>query len=185
MSASIANRRAGGTGIKWFGALIAILLLAFSVFVATRTPASTAVEPSPIVQHVAPAISGDTVTGGHIALSNYRGKFVLVNFFASWCASCAIEEPQLVRFSKSGIGKVLAVDFQDEDRPAIAFLGRYGANWPAVADPNGQIAVKWGVSAPPESFLVSPSGMVLTKIVGPVTAKELAILVQVAKANGY
>jgi cytochrome c biogenesis protein CcmG/thiol:disulfide interchange protein DsbE len=185
VSAPMANVRTGASGIKWFGGAIAAVLLAFSIFVATRSPASNAIEASPIVEHVAPAISGPTVAGGHFALRSYRGKFVLVNFFASWCASCAIEEPQLVRFSKSGIGKVLAVDFQDENGPARAFLSRYDASWPAVADPNGQIAIKWGVSAPPESFLISPSGVVLTKIVGPVTAKELRILVQVAKANGY
>ncbi len=185
MSASKSKVRTGTSGIKWFGGVIAVVLLAFSIFVATRSPASSSIEASPIVEHVAPAISGPTVAGGHFSLTNYRGKFVLVNFFASWCASCAIEEPQLVRFSKAGIGRVLAVDFQDENGPARAFLSRYDANWPAVADPNGQIAIKWGVSAPPESFLISPSGVVLTKIVGPVTAKELRILVQVAKANGY
>ncbi len=167
------------------GVLSGVVLVGFSVFVATRTPTALSVSPSPIVSHQAPVLAGVTLSGKQFSLTDYRGSFVLVNFFASWCAQCASEEPQLVAFSKSGLGKVLAVDFQDQNGPGARFLSEYHADWPAVVDQSGEVAVRWGVSAPPESFLVSPTGIVLTKIVGPVTSSELTSLVAIAKSKGF
>lgn len=95
--------------------------------------------------------------------------------------------PQLVSFAKSesNVVQVLGVDYDDESASATSFLSSYGANWPVVVDSNGQTALRWGVTEPPESFLVAPNGKVVTKIIGPITAKQLSVLVQIAKSKGY
>lgn len=156
-----------------------------SVWLATRPPASSQTASSPLVSHPAPFLEGRTLQGYFQRLTQLRGSFVLVNFFASWCVACGKEEPQLKLFEQSGMGKVLSVDFQDDNAFGRAFLVRYRANWPAIIDRQGQAAVRWGVAGPPESFFISRSGVVLSKIVGPVNFSELSSLVVLARSKGY
>jgi cytochrome c biogenesis protein CcmG/thiol:disulfide interchange protein DsbE len=103
-----------------------------------------------------------------------RGGFVLVNFFASWCGPCHTEQPQLVGLS--GQVRVLGVVFQDSATNALHFLRQGGADWPAISDPQGALALEWGVRGPPESYLVSPDGTVVAKVLGPVTASQVDYL---------
>ncbi len=177
----------GSRRIRVVAVLLGVIFVVFAAFLATRKPASTQSAPSPLLFHRAPVLSGPLLSGGSISLSGYKGRFVLVNFFASWCSSCRTEMPQLVAFAKteSNVVQVLGVDYDDENTSASSFLSSFGAKWPVVVDSSGQTALRWGVSEPPESFLVAPNGTVVTKIIGPVTARQLSILVQIAKSKGY
>jgi len=187
-SPRVPKGKKGGRGIRLGALVVGALFVAFATFLATRKPASTQSSPSPLLFRSAPVLSGPLLDGGKtMSLSNIRGKFVLVNFFASWCSSCKTEMPQLVAFAKSEANtvEVLGVDYDDQSSSAVSFLGSYGAKWPVIVDANGQSALRWGVSEPPESFLVAPDGKVVTKIIGPVTARELSLLVQIAQSKGY
>ncbi len=177
----------GSRRLRLVATLLGIVFVVFAGFLATRKPASLQSAPSPLLFHSAPALSGPSLFGGSVSLSNYRGRFVLVNFFASWCASCRTEMPQLVSFAKaeSKLVQIFGVDYDDENASAKSFLSAYGANWPVLVDSNGQTALRWGVSEPPESFLIAPNGKVVTKIIGPITAKQLSVLIQIAKSKGY
>jgi len=169
-----------------FGAIVVGLVVWFAIVAASTQPAVDQVSASPLLYHRAPPASGPALEGGHVALSAFRGKFVLVNFFASWCAECASEEGQLTKLERAVPGLVvLGVDFDDAASSARRFLARFGAHFPVLEDPEGQIALRWGVSAPPESFLVSPSGVVLAKVVGPTTVPIVKQLVTVAVQRGY
>jgi cytochrome c biogenesis protein CcmG/thiol:disulfide interchange protein DsbE len=81
--------------------------------------------------------------------------------------------------------RVLGVDFDDTASLARGFLSSYGASWPAISDTAGQIGLRWGVDEPPESFLIAPSGKVLTKMIGPISAKQIEGLITVATFKGY
>lgn len=167
-------------------AVIALVVIVFAIVAARTKPAVDQVVPSPLIYHQAPELSGESLNGsGRLSLSSYRGQFVLVNYFASWCTTCASEEPQLVKIANSGVVQVLGVDFEDSAPNARHFLAHFGANFPVIQDPNGQNALRWGVSAPPESFLVAPDGVVLAKIVGPTSTKIVDELVVLAKQKGY
>ncbi len=186
-STSVREISRGSRRIRIVATLLGVVFIVFAAFLATRKPASTQSAPSPLLFHSAPVLSGPLLSGGSTSLSDYKGRFVLVNFFASWCSSCKTEMPQLVSFAKSesNVVQVLGVDYDDESASATSFLSSYGANWPVVVDSNGQTALRWGVTEPPESFLVAPNGKVVTKIIGPITAKQLSVLVQIAKSKGY
>lgn len=164
-----------------------LLAVAFSIFVATRSPASTQVVPSPLLGRVAPTTKGPLLGGGELSLDSLRGSMVLVSFYASWCPSCVQQEQQLVRFSQAesqGV-KIVSIDFDDQDAAGLNFLRSAGASWPAISDPAGQIALSWGVDGPPETFLVSAGGKVITKVIGAASSKELLNLVALAQAKGY
>lgn len=80
---------------------------------------------------------------------------------------------------------MLGVDYDDNPASARTFLATYGATWSVISDTQGQRALRWGVDQPPESYLISPKGKVLTKILGAINDKQLTELVHIAQAKGY
>jgi cytochrome c biogenesis protein CcmG/thiol:disulfide interchange protein DsbE len=104
------------------------------------------------------------------------GKWVLVNFAASWCVPCRQEMPQLLSFAgahaRAGDATIVTVAYDEGDlRSLSAWLRSVHAGWPAVDD--GQAVVDYGVSGIPESYLVDPAGTVVAKYVGGVVAAQL------------
>ena len=77
------------------------------------------------------------------------------------------------RHRQPGSVALVSVVYDDSASSARSFLARSGATWPAVSDPDGQIAVDYGVRGPPETFVVSPAGKVLVHLDGPVTESAL------------
>jgi cytochrome c biogenesis protein CcmG/thiol:disulfide interchange protein DsbE len=145
--------------------------------------------PSPLDGKVAPALVGPTLDGGTFDLASERGNWVVVNFFATWCVPCLQEHPELQRFAERNAGtnrRVVGVVFggASEVGPARAFMRDNGGDWPVVID-QGRIAVDYAVPKVPESILVSPTGLVYTKLRGGVTADDLDKLIdEVEQAAG-
>ena len=139
--------------------------------------------PSPLQDKPAPEIGGPLVSSGRDQLSAYRGRWVWVNFFASWCVPCQQEQADLVRFQNAHAGGdavIFGVRFDDPDVGAIqALMDRSGGHWPIVDDPNAKI--DYGVTGPPESFLVSPGGVVLVHVFGQVDTALLERLLSQAR----
>lgn len=135
---------------------------------------------SPLQNKPAPDITGPTIGGGNDALSAYKGKWVLLNFFASWCVPCQQEQADLVRFQDShasGDAVIFGVRFDDPDTgPITDLMAKSGGKWPIVDDPDAKIT--YSVTGPPESFLISPGGVVLAHIVGPITDTKLEDLLR-------
>ena len=166
-------------------ALVAgVVLLSLVALLATREPAQSTVAPSALSGKAAPAVVGESLDGEVVRLSDFRGKYVVLNFFASWCVPCQREHDDLVAFSErhgaTSDAQVLAVIFSDERSAAKEFFDERGGDWPVLSDPNGQVALDYGVRGPPESFLISPNGVVLTRIVGEVTDEGLERLLDEA-----
>ncbi len=162
---------------RW-AAGIALLALAVVVAVLATRPSYQATEAiSPLVGHRAPAVAGTTVDGAPFDLASYRGRWVVLNFFASWCVPCQQEEPNLVAFAyqhrQPGGAALVGVVFEDTNGAARAFQRSQGATWPTLTDPGTRIALAYGVTSPPETFLISPTGMVAAHIYGAVTQRFL------------
>jgi cytochrome c biogenesis protein CcmG/thiol:disulfide interchange protein DsbE len=132
---------------------------------------------TPLVGRAAPPITGTTLDGSSFDLQTLRGRWVVVNFFASWCPPCQQEQPELVAFAyahrAAGAAALVGVVFDDSASSARTFMHGTGATWPAVVDPGGQVALDFGVRGPPETFFVSPSGVVVAHFDGPMTAHDL------------
>ncbi|WP_138464743.1 DsbE family thiol:disulfide interchange protein [Poseidonocella sp. HB161398] len=114
------------------------------------------------------------------------GQVKLVNFWASWCAPCRVEHPNLERLSAEGV-TVYGINYKDQPQKALAFLQELGNPYAAVsADESGRAGIDWGIYGVPETFVIDGSGTVILRFPGPITEKviEDTIRPALAKAEG-
>lgn len=158
-----------------FGALAIVFLAGLFAGDASRVPSALIGKPAP--QITLTALEGLQKDGQPVPTFTIaelaRGRATIVNVFASWCAPCRVEHPQLVALSEAPAvkqGKVALVGFnyKDEADNARRFLGALGNPFSAVGvDRAGRGAIEWGVYGVPETFLIGPDGRILDKHVGP------------------
>jgi cytochrome c biogenesis protein CcmG/thiol:disulfide interchange protein DsbE len=177
MSTRRAAKRGRWRTARWSALGVGAVVLVLVAVLATRQPSNMVMAGSPLVGKPAPPISAKSFTGRTVSLSSLQGRFVLVNFFASWCDACKQEEPQLEQFLYSRPGgrrtAVLGVLYGDTESDGRTFQASQGASWPSVVDPNGLIASEYGVGSLPRSFLVDPAGRVVASIDGAVSSPQL------------
>jgi cytochrome c biogenesis protein CcmG, thiol:disulfide interchange protein DsbE len=129
------------------------------------------------VGDLAPAAPLPRLQGeGEGSLAEYRGKWVLVNFWASWCAPCKEEAPALDEFQRRYGGAdftVLGIDSRDLSDDGREFVRRYGLSYPQLRDGDGGAAHDFGTTGVPENFLVDPAGKVRWLLRGPVDEEYL------------
>ena len=109
---------------------------------------------------------------GTLSLSSYRGKVVLLNFWASWCVPCKEETPLLQRSWRRWQGRgvvFIGVNAKDFRGDARSFTRRYGVTYPNVYDGKGSTLGRYGVTGFPETYFLDARGRVVRRIAGPVT----------------
>lgn len=114
--------------------------------------------------------------GGTESLADYRGRWVLINFWASWCVPCRTEAPELEEFQRRHGGPrftVLGIDSRDLTGDGKDFVARYGLTYPQLRDGDGDAAHEFGTTGVPENFLIDPQGRVRLLVRGPVDAEYL------------
>jgi cytochrome c biogenesis protein CcmG, thiol:disulfide interchange protein DsbE len=173
---------------RWVTGGVLVVLVVVSVVLATRPTVQATVVQSPLDGHAAPAISATTFSGAHVSLASLRGRYVFVNFFASWCPPCSAEEPALVDFnfeqkSESHGAALLSVDIDDSASAGAEFVDQQGITWPALPDHAGTIANAYGVGSPPMTFLINPQGRVVTAYVGPIRLSQLQAMLAGARRD--
>lgn len=164
--------------VRWIALVVGLAMVAVVVVVATAPPVTQYEADSPLLGHRAPAIVGQTITGQSFDLGALRGQFVVIDFFSSWCVPCRTEQPELVTFAKGQLasqhGAVLVgVVFEDSVSAIRSLLGTWRGLYPVLIDPGGRFALDYGVDNPPSKYVIDPDGVVVAKIVGPVTATGL------------
>lgn len=103
-------------------------------------------------------------------LEHYRGRPILINFFASWCLPCIAENDFLMEIAKERRMPVIGIAYKDKPAKALGFLKRYGDPYSLVlSDEDGQAGIEWGVSGVPETFLIGPDGAIEAHYAGPLT----------------
>ena len=101
------------------------------------------------------------------------GQVKLVNFWASWCAPCRVEHPNLEALSKEGI-TVLGVNYKDQPEKATGFLDEMGNPYAALgADPQGRMGINWGLYGVPETYVIDGEGRIVLRFAGPVTQRVI------------
>lgn len=144
----------------------ALAVLALLAYGFTREPRYIE---SPMIGRLAPGFALALFDGQAVALDDFRGKVVFVNFWASWCPPCRAEAPMLEatwrRLQEQGV-VFLGVNTQDEEPRARDFLQEFGITFPNGRDPDGRIAIDYGVWGLPEAFIVDSAGRITYKHIG-------------------
>jgi cytochrome c biogenesis protein CcmG/thiol:disulfide interchange protein DsbE len=113
------------------------------------------------VGEAAPDATLETLDGsGSGSLADYRGQWVLLNFWASWCDPCRTESPAIEKWAEKHEGELTVVGVNTEDLTgdALDFVDEFGLTWDMLRDGDGEFKDSYGIFALPESFLIDPEG---------------------------
>jgi len=117
-----------------------------------------------------PDFTLSTPDGKKISLSDFRGKIVFLNFWASWCTPCREEMPSMQKLYQEFKNKnfvVLAVNVKDRKQDAVNFVKEMKINYPIAMDPEGQVGLLYGAWGLPTTYLIGPKGHGLARAWGP------------------
>lgn len=130
--------------------------------------------PSTIIGQPAPSVPEEAVPGtDQLQLADLAtGKITIVNFWASWCPPCRAEHPTLLALEEEGF-RIAGINFRDAANDASKYLVDDDNPFFATGfDPRARTAIDWGVTAPPETFIIGPDGTVLNRYIGPLVGSD-------------
>lgn len=138
-------------------------------------PATVAVLSRPATDFTLPLY--DTFGGAtDFRLADYRGKVVVVNFWASWCPPCREEAPVLERTWRAYKDQnviFLGLDIWDTEKDARAYMREFNITFPNAIDERGSTAVEYGVTGIPETYFITPDGRISRKVIGAISQSLL------------
>jgi cytochrome c biogenesis protein CcmG/thiol:disulfide interchange protein DsbE len=126
--------------------------------------------PSPLIDKPAPQFELPSLTdpSATVSTSDFSGRPVILNVWATWCVGCRQEHEFLLELSESGTIPVYGLNWRDNGPEAQRWLQQLGDPYVDTAfDEDGRVGIDWGVYGAPETFLIGPDGTVLYRHLGP------------------
>jgi cytochrome c biogenesis protein CcmG, thiol:disulfide interchange protein DsbE len=166
----------------WHVVLVATLVGLFLLFYQGLWGDPSAI-PTVLIGTPAPTFTGpNVVSGATIDLSEYRGKVIMLNFWASWCQECRVEHENLLalynQFRTNPDFVMLGIDYQDKLEDARQYLDIHSSPFQQVRDVNGTISIDYGVYGVPETFIIDKQGVIRHKQVGPIVGPSYNLLTE-------
>ena len=135
-------------------------------------------------RRAAPDITGTDLDGSHVDLATYQGKVIVLNFWASWCAPCRVETPELdkvYRATRADGVQFVGVDIKDDEQNAAAFVRVWKISYPSLSDEAGRTTLRFGNFRPaalPYTIVIDRKGRVAAVYVAPLLARDIQPVVQ-------
>ena len=134
--------------------------------------------------HPAPALSLQDMDGRAVDIGAFRGRMVIVNFWATWCAQCVAEMPSLQALANrlgSNKAVVLGVNYHESAQKVREFQGRVPVRFALLRDPWQATSAAWNVTTLPTTFIVDANGIVLYRVVGEVDWNSQTTLARLSR----
>ncbi|MGH9268648.1 MAG: TlpA family protein disulfide reductase [Acidimicrobiales bacterium] len=143
---------------------------------------------SPLLNRPAPEWELPRIdAAGTLSTDDLDGTIYVVNFWASWCVPCRRENASLDSFYRRWQDRGVAlvgILYADDEDSALAFREELGGSWPLVNDPDGRIALEFGVAGVPETFVIDSRGVVMAKLIGAVGPTTLDDVIEQISGGG-
>ncbi|HUO85033.1 MAG TPA: redoxin domain-containing protein [Thermoanaerobaculia bacterium] len=156
------NRKVLLIGLAVTAPIVVVLAISFG-----RNPYGVK---SPLVGKTAPSFALQNVNGAElVALDAFRGKPVVLNFWATWCVPCYAEHGVLTATAQrlGSDAQFIGVVYDDTQENILRFLQQYGSSYPTLLDESGKTAIAYGVYGVPETFFIDRNGTIAAKFEGP------------------
>jgi len=174
---------------RWIALGVAVVLVGFAVVLATQVgndPRADA-KKSHLSGRPVPKFTVETLTGQTLTTRDLAGKAVIVNFWNSWCIPCQQEHPALTQFyarHNDDPNFALVGIVRDDTKAATErWINKHGDDWTIATDPNGKASLAFGTRGQPETFAVSPDGLVVGYQFGPSSVQDLEQLLSAARGE--
>ena len=174
---------------RWIALAVLVVVVAVSVVLATQVggdPRADATK-SQLVGDPAPSFTIRTLDGERLSTDDFAGKAVLVNFWNTWCVPCRQELPALKSFARAHAEDP---DFEligivrDDTRKAVESYGpTTELDWTVGMDPGARAALAFGTRGQPETFAITPDGVIAGAQIGPTTRRDLETLLAAARGE--
>jgi peroxiredoxin len=132
--------------------------------------------PAPEIGHPAPDFTLVDLKGNEVALSDFRGKTVFINFWATWCPPCRAEMPEIEAVHQEYKDKgvvVLGVDISEPENTVRQYIQKGGFSWTIVLDSTGEVARNYQIAAIPTSFFIDREGIIRAVNIGAMTKRAM------------
>lgn len=162
---------------------VAVVMVGLFVVLLGSDPSSNETAATNLMSQPAPEARGELADGTTFQLSRRKGDWVVLNFFQSSCIPCQLEHPELVKFVAAQQAlpdgaRFYSIVYDDSRQNVEDFFAREGGDWPVVYDDGGSIAVAFGVSKVPETWIIDPGGVIRFRTIATVTAESLGATMQ-------
>jgi thiol-disulfide isomerase/thioredoxin len=180
-------------GIAILAAFVVGVMVLFGFALWPRSSSATANVTGPRLAadprgSMAPVFSGTQSTSdANLSLADYKGKTVVVNFWASWCSTCKEEAQAVADTEKKWRDKgvvFIGVDTHDTTAGAHTYYKTYGLGYPSVNDTDSRIGASYGVTGLPETFFINTKGEVVDKYISVIDVKTLDEMIAQTVAAG-
>ena len=176
---------------RWTAVAVGVVVLLFIGLLATRKSADTTHADSPLLGKEAPATTGVNFSGPSdapaVSLAGYKGKYVLVNFFASWCIPCQQEAPALKAFYAEHASEtdfaMIGIVIDDDASTMRGYVRDHDIRWPVGVDPHGAASLGFGTTGQPETYVIAPDGVAVCGTIGASTQAALEAWLSAARTG--
>ena len=175
---------------RWIALTVAVVVALFAVVLATQVGSNPEQEhtTSQLLDDAVPAFSVRTSDGEVLSNADLAGRAVIVNFWNSWCIPCQQEEPALQRFYERHADDpkflMLGIVRDDTEKAVRSYVQEQGIRWTIGFDPDASAALAFGTRGQPETFAISPDGVIVGYQYGPSTVSGLERMLERARLSG-
>lgn len=163
--------------------MLALLIFACAACATEQTDTSSGVFVTPVP---APDFTMTALNGGSLTLSTMRGRWVILNFWATWCAPCGIEMPalQTIATERSGDVALFGINLRESDADIRSFMTRYRLTFPILTQPDDATYSAYNVEiGVPQTVIISPDGQMVWRQFGPIDLDNFRAVLDTLKAN--
>ncbi len=175
-------------GARIIAVAVGVVIVSLLWVLVSASPSPSENADSPLLGQPAPAIETTTLDDQQFSLARRKGSWVILNFFNSTCVPCRNEHPLLLAFARTEASapdpaELYTVINDDNDDSVAAYFQEFGGDWPKLRDPNGAIAISFGIAKVPETWVIDPNGYVRLRIAGQLSDGLLEEQLSILKAS--